>query len=109
MRGRDVRDGSADVAGPHEGKTSTSGCAGCYSGLHALELYAQAFDMVGKIERLEGFTSLHGPDFYGLPRNTETVTLKRQTYTVPSALPFVNGDTLVPLAAGTELNWTFEG
>ena len=90
-------------------KEQTSGCAGCYSGLHALELYAQAFDMVGKIERLEGFASLHGPDFYGLPRNTETVTLKRQTYTVPSALPFVNGDTLVPLAAGTELNWTFEG
>ena len=89
-------------------KEQSCGCAGCYSALHALELYAQAFDMVGKLDRLEGFTSFHGPDFYGLARNTEMLTLKRAAYTVPSALPFVNGDTLVPLAAGTELNWTFE-
>lgn len=89
-------------------KEKACGCAGCYSALHALELYAQAFDMVGKLDRLEGFCSLHGPDFYGLPRNTGLVTLKRQAYEVPNALPFINGDDLVPLAAGTTLNWTFD-
>lgn len=88
-------------------KEQTSGCAGCYSALHAIELYAQAFEMAGKLEQLEGFTSFHGPDFYGLPRNTELITLKRETYTVPANLPYVNGDTLVPLGAGIELNWTF--
>lgn len=89
-------------------KEQSCGCAGCYSALHALELYAQAFEMAGKLDRLEGFTSLHGPDFYNLPRNTETITLKRQAYNVPDALPFVNGGSLVPLAAGTTLNWQFE-
>lgn len=89
-------------------KEKSSGCAGCYSALHALELYAQAFEMAGKLEQLEGFTSLYGADFYGLARNTETITLKRQTFDVPANLPYVNGDTLVPLAAGTALNWTFE-
>lgn len=90
-------------------KEQSCGCAGCYSALHALELYAQAFEMAGKLDRLEGFTSLHGPDFYNLPRNAETITLKRQAYRVPDALPFVNGGSLVPLAAGTTLNWQFEG
>lgn len=89
-------------------KEQACGCAGCYSALHALELYAQAFEMVDKLDSLEGFTSLHGPDFYGLARNTEMITLKRQAYSVPANLPYVNGDTLVPLAAGTELNWKFE-
>lgn len=89
-------------------KEQSGGCAGCYSALHALELYAQAFDMAGKLEQLEGFTSLYGADFYGLARNTETISLKRQAFEVPTHLPYVNGDTLVPLAAGTTLNWTFE-
>ncbi|MDO5668030.1 MAG: dihydroorotase [Alcaligenaceae bacterium] len=89
-------------------KEQACGCAGCYSALHALELYAQAFEMVGKLDRLEGFASFHGPDFYGLARNTEIITLKRQAYSVPAKLPYVNGDTLVPLAAGTELNWKLE-
>jgi dihydroorotase len=89
-------------------KEQACGCAGCYSALHALELYVEAFDKAGKLEQLEGFTSFHGPDFYGLARNTETVTLKRDTYQIPSALPFVNGDTLIPLAAGTELSWTLQ-
>lgn len=90
-------------------KEQACGCAGCYSALHALELYAQAFEMAGKLDRLEGFTSLHGPDFYGLARNTETITLRRQAYRVPANLPYVQGDSLVPLAAGTELNWTLVG
>lgn len=89
-------------------KEQTCGCAGCYSAFHALELYAQAFESVGKLDRLEGFTSFYGPDFYNLPRNTETITLKRQAFNIPEELPFVNGGTLVPLAAGTTLNWQLE-
>lgn len=89
-------------------KEQACGCAGCYSAFHALELYAQAFESVGKLDRLEGFTSFYGPDFYNLPRNTETITLKRQAFNIPESLPFVNGGTLVPLAAGTTLNWQLE-
>lgn len=94
---------------PHarQRKEQSCGCAGCYSGLHALELYAEVFEQEQKLNRLEGFTSLHGPDFYGLPRNTSTVTLKREPYQVPSHLPYMDGDSLVPLAAGTTLTWRF--
>lgn len=59
-------------------KEHASGCAGCYTALSALELYAQAFESINALDKLEGFASFHGPDFYGLPRNTGTVTLKRE-------------------------------
>ena len=88
-------------------KENACGCAGCYTGLHAMALYATAFDSVGKLDRLEGFASHHGPDFYDLPRNTETLTLARESYDVPEELPF-NGTTLVPLAAGETLAWRIE-
>ncbi|KQZ99488.1 MAG: dihydroorotase [Achromobacter sp.] len=85
-------------------KEHACGCAGCYTALHAMELYATAFEAVGKLDKLEGFASFHGPDFYGLPRNTGTLTLSRETYLVPEELAF--GDTtLVPLAAGEALEW----
>ncbi|WP_198968949.1 dihydroorotase [Xylophilus sp. ASV27] len=85
-------------------KEHASGCAGCYSALVALELYAEAFDQAGALDKLEGFASLHGPDFYGLPRNTATVTLRRETWTVPETVPF--GDaTLKPLRGGETLAW----
>jgi dihydroorotase len=85
-------------------KENACGCAGCYTAPHALELYAAAFDTVGALDRLEGFASFHGPDFYRLPRNASTVTLRRQPWTVPEALPY--GDaTIVPLAAGEALDW----
>ena len=85
-------------------KEHASGCAGCYTALHALELYAQAFDAAGKLDRLEGFASFHGADFYGLPRNAGSVTLRREAWTVPEVLPF--GDAgLKPLAGGETLAW----
>jgi len=85
-------------------KEHASGCAGCYTALTALELYAEAFDTAGAIDRLEGFASFHGPAFYGLPCNEGTVTLRRQTWSVPEALPFGEA-TLKPLRAGETLAW----
>jgi dihydroorotase len=85
-------------------KEHASGCAGCYTALTALELYAEAFDSAGALDKLEGFASFHGPDFYGLPRNTGKVSLQRQTWTLPESLPF--GQTsLKPLRAGEALGW----
>jgi dihydroorotase len=73
--------------------------------LTALELYAEAFEDAGRLDRLEGFASHFGPDFYGLPRNRDTVTLRRQARTVPEELPF-GATGLVPLRAGEALRWT---
>ncbi|MFC4275240.1 dihydroorotase [Achromobacter aloeverae] len=85
-------------------KEHACGCAGCYSALHAMSLYAQAFDAAGALDKLEGFASHHGPAFYGLPRNTGTLTLVRKPYTIPEELPY-GATTLVPLAAGETLDW----
>ncbi|MEN4921719.1 dihydroorotase [Achromobacter spanius] len=85
-------------------KEHACGCAGCYTALHAMELYATAFEAAGKLDKLEGFASFYGPDFYGLPRNTGTLTLTRETYQIPDELAFGN-TTLVPLAAGESLAW----
>jgi dihydroorotase len=85
-------------------KEHACGCAGCYTAPHAMELYAAAFESVGRLDRLEGFASLHGPDFYRLPRNTDTVTLHRETWTIPESLPF-GDEAIVPLAAGESLAW----
>jgi dihydroorotase len=85
-------------------KESACGCAGMYSAHAAIELYAEAFEQAGALERLEGFASCHGPDFYGLPRNTDTITLRRESWEVPANYPF--GDTqLVPFRAGDKVNW----
>ncbi|HMM87132.1 dihydroorotase, partial [Azohydromonas sp.] len=85
-------------------KEHASGCAGCYTALSALELYAEAFDAAGALDRLEGFASFHGADFYGLPRNRGTVTLRRQDWTLPEALPY--GDAVLkPLRGGEALAW----
>ena len=85
-------------------KEHASGCAGCYTALSALELYAQAFDAAGALDRLEGFASRFGADFYGLPRNTGTVTLERAAWTLPGSLPFGEA-TLKPLCGGETLHW----
>ena len=78
--------------------------AGCYSAPAALELYAEAFDAAGAIDRLEAFASFHGPDFYALPRNRGSVTLRREPWVLPETLPF--GDALIkPLRAGETLTW----
>lgn len=89
-------------------KEADCGCAGCYTGLHALELYATAFEATGRLERLEGFASHFGADFYRLPRNTGTVTLRKQDWVIPSELPF-GERTLVPLAQGETLGWRLLG
>lgn len=78
--------------------------AGCYTGLNALELYAEAFESVNALDQLEGFASFHGADFYGLPRNRGTVTLKREPWTVPETVPF-GETTLKPLRGGDTLAW----
>ncbi len=78
--------------------------AGCFTAPSALELYVQAFEDAGALENLEKFASFNGADFYGLPRNTGTVTLRREPWTLPQSLPF--GDaTIKPLCAGETLNW----
>jgi len=85
-------------------KEADCGCAGCYTALTALELYAEAFEAAGALDRLEGFASHFGPDFYRLPRNTGAVTLRREPFTVPSELPY-GSDRLTPFRAGETLAW----
>ncbi len=86
-------------------KEAACGCAGCYTAYGALELYAEAFEAAGALDRLEAFASFHGPDWYGLPRNTGSVTLVREETPVPAGFAYVGGDTLVPLRAGETLKW----
>jgi len=85
-------------------KENASGCAGCYTAIAALELYAEAFEAAGALGRLEAFASFNGPAFYGLPRNRGTVTLRREAWTLPEALPFGDAE-LKPLRGGETLNW----
>ncbi|MFM1842517.1 MAG: hypothetical protein RLZZ490_1253 [Cyanobacteriota bacterium] len=91
---------------PHarDSKESACGCAGCYSALHAMELYTEVFERANALDKLEAFASLHGPDFYQLPRNTEQITLTKTPWRIPDQLPFLNSG-LVPLRAGDELTW----
>ena len=85
-------------------KEHASGCAGCYTAFSALELYAEAFEAAGALNKLEAFASFHGPDFYGLPRNSATVTLKKEPWTLPEDFPFGEAK-LKPLRAGELLSW----
>jgi dihydroorotase len=87
-------------------KEHACGCAGCYTALHAMELYAQAFEAAGALDKLEGFASHHGADFYHLPRNTDKVTLERIEWIIPDEVSMGDG-TLVPLDAGQALHWKF--
>ncbi|WP_419584983.1 dihydroorotase [Thiolapillus sp.] len=91
---------------PHlqQRKESACGCAGCYSAHAALELYCEVFDRADAMDRLEGFASFHGADFYRLPRNRSTITLVKNTWKVPSDYP-VDADKLIPLKAGETLAW----
>ena len=85
-------------------KEADCGCAGCYTALTALELYAEAFEAARALDKLEGFASHFGPDFYRLPRNTGRVTLRREAFAVPADLPY-GSDRLVPFRAGEMLRW----
>jgi dihydroorotase len=83
--------------------------AGCFTAPAALELYAEAFEAAGALDKLEAFAAFHGPDFYGLPRNTGTVTLARQDWAVPEQLPFGEAATIKPLRGGETLRWRLLG
>ncbi len=91
---------------PHakSAKEAACGCAGMYTAHAAIELYAEAFDQAGALDRLEAFSSFYGADFYGLPRNSGQITLSRESWTVPDSLPF-GSDVLVPLRAGQSVAW----
>lgn len=90
-------------------KEAACGCAGMYTAHAALELYAEAFDSVGALDQLEAFASFNGPDFYRLPRNSGTVTLRRESWTVPATLAYLDDAPLVPLRAGETLAWKLQG
>ena len=96
--------GTDSAPHPRGLKEHACGCAGCYTAHAAIELYAQAFESAGALDRLEAFASFYGADFYRLPRNTGKVTLKRSAWTVPGEYSF-GGETLVPLCAGEVLAW----
>ena len=91
---------------PHtrDAKESACGCAGCFSALHAIELYAEAFESVDALNKLEGFASFYGPDFYKLPRNTGQITLTKTAWRIPDEVPLGESG-LVPLRAGEKLSW----
>lgn len=91
---------------PHSqaNKESACGCAGIYSAHAAIEFYTEAFEQAGALDKLEGFASFHGADFYGLPRNTHKITLQKQAWTVPDSYDF-NGEKLIPLRANETIGW----
>ena len=96
--------GTDSAPHPAHLKEHAAGCAGCYTAHAAIELYAEAFEVAGALDRLEGFASFFGADFYGLPRNTGTITLKRESWTPPESVPFGEAQ-LKPLRGGETLAW----
>ena len=100
--------GTDSAPHPAHLKEHACGCAGCYTAHAALELYTAAFEAAGALDKLEGFASFHGPDFYGLPRNAGTVVLRRESWTPPESYPF-GDDTVKPLAGGEALGWRLAG
>ncbi len=89
-------------------KETACGCAGCYSAWSAFELYAQVFEELGVIEKLEGFASHYGADFYRLPRNTGSIRLVKQAWTVPEEITLPDGSPIVPFYAGQTLHWKLQ-
>jgi dihydroorotase len=85
-------------------KETSCGCAGCYTAYAAIELYAEAFETAGKLEKLEAFASFYGPDFYGLSRNKDTIILQKNSWTAPEQLP-LGPDTIYPLRGGEQVHW----
>ncbi len=96
--------GTDSAPHPAHLKEHATGCAGCYTAPAAMELYAEAFEAAGALDKLEGFASFFGADFYGLPRNTGTLTLRRQPWQLPESYPFGGAD-LKPLRGGETLAW----
>lgn len=96
--------GTDSAPHPQHTKENACGCAGIYSAFSAMELYAEAFDQAGALDKLEGFASFYGADFYGLTRNKEVITLRREDWTIPASIGFAEHK-LVPLRAGELVKW----
>ena len=96
--------GTDSAPHPKSKKETACGCAGCYTAFAGIELYAEAFEQINALHRLEAFASQHGPDFYGLPRNSNKITLEKTPWLVPSQFNF-GDDTLIPLKAGEYIQW----
>jgi dihydroorotase len=100
--------GTDSAPHPRHAKESACGCAGIYTAHAAIELYAEVFEDAGALDRLEAFASFHGPDFYRLPRNTDTLVLEQRAWEVPSEVPF-GAQPGVPLRAGEPVRWSLAG
>ena len=96
--------GTDSAPHPQHAKESACGCAGMYTAYHAMELYAEAFDSANALDKLEGFTSFYGADFYGLERNQQTITLQKEKWQVPKKLA-LGAETIIPLRAGEYCEW----
>lgn len=99
--------GTDSAPHPRHDKEAACGCAGCYTAHAAIELYAEAFEQAGALEKLEAFASFNGPDFYGLPRNTQRITLVKAPWEVPHAIEYGESE-LTPLRAGETLSWRLQ-
>lgn len=100
--------GTDSAPHPQHAKENACGCAGMFSAAAAIELYAEAFEQIGALGKLEAFASKNGARFYGLPENTDTITLVKQAQTVPNSFPIGNGSNLVPMRAGGSVAWTMQ-
>ena len=100
--------GTDSAPHPQHAKENACGCAGMFSAATAIELYAEAFEQIGALDKLEAFASKNGARFYGLPENTDTITLLKQAQTVPNSFPIGNGGQLVPMRAGGSVAWTMQ-
>ena len=96
--------GTDSAPHPAQLKEHATGCAGCYTAHAAIEMYAEAFEQAEALNKLEGFASFHGADFYGLPRNTDIITLRRESWTPPESFAFGDAE-LKPLRSGESLPW----
>ena len=100
--------GTDSAPHPQHAKENACGCAGMFSAATAIELYAEAFEQIGALDKLEAFASKNGARFYGLPENTDIITLVKQAQTVPNSFPIGNGGNLVPMRAGGSVAWTMQ-
>ena len=100
--------GTDSAPHPQHAKENACGCAGMFSAMTAIELYAEVFEKAGALDKLEAFASKNGARFYGLPENTDTITLVKQAQTVPNSFPIGNGGQLVPMRAGGSVAWTMQ-
>ena len=99
--------GTDSAPHPQTAKENACGCAGMFSAANAIELYAQIFERAGALDKLEAFASKNGARFYGIPENTDTITLVKQPQTVPQSFVF-GGGRVVPMCAGEMLDWTVQ-